>query len=149
MFSVEKSFTVKKGNIDKIFHIITDFERYPEFVPFISHTTLHKISPTEWDSELRFSLFPFWITEKNKAFINESGDVKTVATIGHNSLFFQDKQSLWRVQKIGEDVKINFEAKFKVKHPLLKRILETSIGYLSDSIVQAFVEREKAMSYGN
>lgn len=146
MFSIKKSFTVKNGNIDTIFGIISDFEKYPEFLPFVTHTSLHKITPTEWDSELRFSLFPFWITERNKAFVYGSyPSLKTVRTVGQPSLFFGEKKSLWRVQTVGEDVKIDFEATFTVKHAILKHILQSSIEVLSDSIVQAFIEREKTL----
>lgn len=146
MFTIQKSFCVKNGNMDKIFSIITDFEKYPEFVPRLTHTSLRKITSTVWDSELRFTLFPFWITERNTAYIDGyRPDLKTVRTKGKKSLFFEDKQSMWKVQKVGDDVHIEFEATFQVKHPLLITILKGSIDLLSDSVVQAFVEREKSL----
>lgn len=141
-FRIHQSNHVPHGDFDKIFEAIADFEKYPEFVPWIKKTTMKKVAPNEYETSWSIFMFPFAIKGHNRMFIDDSSP--TLKTIRTESLsknwFFRDKLSVWKIEQGVDHVKVEFEAHFEFQD-FLKNMVEPMIDKVSEAITQGFMKR--------
>lgn len=116
----ESSTTVIKGNIDEVFSVAKNVEKYSEFIPQFKETRIiredgNKIIMerkvkigwlhSNWQSEM--------VTEENKCirFVHLSGLLKGMKT-------------KWRFKDTGKEVKIKVLHNFEIRIPIVGRIME-------------------------
>ena len=122
-----------------MFDVISDVERYPEFVPYcVAAAATADGEAVIASLDLAAKGFSEQFTTRNFAVPNERLDMQLVA--GPFSTF----AGVWQLQPIGSagcqvDLSVDFEFRGGLK--LLSRVVGRSVGLAADRIVDAFCQR--------
>lgn len=124
---------------ERMFAVITEVERYPEFVPYcVAAQARAEGDGVIASLELAAKGFQEQFTTRNLAVPNERLDMQLVD--GPFSVF----RGVWQLQPIGSagcqvDLTVDFEFRGGLK--LLGRVVGRSVGRAADRIVDAFCQR--------
>jgi len=132
-----------KSPINNLLGIITDVEKYPQFVKWCIETkVLSQIDANQFAASLSFgyNAFNYKYTSLVKWGTNANGTILLTATSQDGP--FTDMKNTWLLTPLAHNItQINFDICFKLKNSLLAIPAKMAIDHVSQSIVSYFENR--------
>jgi len=141
MAEVNKSALVSYS-AEQMFDLVDDVARYPDFLPWCASTQVIKRQPEQLEARIDLALvgLKHSFTTRNH---NQRPDwIKIQLVKGP----FSHLQGQWTFQALGDiGCKIQLDMQFSFSNPLLKRALEPMFTKITNSLLDAFVQRAKVV----
>lgn len=127
----------------RMFALINDVERYPEFVPGCTHARIESRTPTEIIATLGVKKGPLQaeLTTRNTLVT----DSKVTMTLVRGPLF-QELEGEWRLTPVGSDgCRVELFMRFAFANRMSALVFEPIFEQTAASLVDAFVARARSL----
>ena len=143
MDSISKSATVP-FSAARMYALVNDVERYPEFLPWCSHAEVHEKSRDYMKASVSLAVGGIRQSFTTANTLQEGKRIDVQLVSGP----FSRLQGYWVFEAAGEDrCRVNFQMDFEYRNRLIKLALNKVFQRIGDSLVGSFIERAEAL-YG-
>lgn len=128
-------------SLTQIAGIILDVNEYKKFVPHCSYSKIISHVGNEIIAEIciSFSVFKIYYTSQIEYF--EKDDVFEIIVKEKGSHVFKHILNTWKIKKNGKKMEVDFYVEFEMKNKILNKIAGTSLSFVSEKIVNAFIKK--------
>lgn len=128
-----------------LFRIITDVDRYSEFLPLCTQSKILKKFPNkqQFEASLTVGLPPLF-TEEYVSRVTVDPDQLTVQAKSIESTLFEALDSKWVLEEIDSDsnlTNVHFEVEMSVSNPVIVNALDQVLEQVAGKQVAAFEQR--------
>ena len=131
---------------DKLFNLVLDIEKYPEFVPFFFFFHVFEKN-TEGDltliiADLTIGKGPFKDTYKSDVKFNKKENTIKVTNIGGP---LNHLENTWYFDELEKGTEISFDINFEIENKFLNIVMAKSFQFALDKIADAFQKRAESL----
>ena len=131
---------------DKLFNLVLDIEKYPEFVPFCLDAHVFEKN-TEGDltliiADLTIGKGPFKDTYKSDVKFNKKENTIKVTNIGGP---LNHLENTWYFDELEKGTEISFDINFEIENKFLNIVMAKSFQFALDKIADAFQKRAESL----
>jgi len=131
---------------DKLFKLVLDIEKYPEFVPFCLDAHVFEKN-TEGDltliiADLTIGKGPFKDTYKSDVKFNKKENTIKVTNIGGP---LNHLENTWYFDELEKGTEISFDINFEIENKFLNIVMAKSFQFALDKIADAFQKRAESL----
>jgi len=127
----------------RMYAIVDDVPRYPEFMPWCRATAVHLDEGPIQEASLTIAKGPFHDTFRTRNTRIPGARIDLALMEGP----FRELQGSWTFEAMGEGSKVTLELRFDFANALIGRTLGPVFEGIADGLVDAFVKRARAL-YG-
>ena len=125
-----------------MFDLISDVEKYPEFLPWCKSTTIYNKSNDTFYSDMEIGFKLIKETFTSKVTLVELNKVSSEAVSGP----FKKMNNIWKIEYITDkECEINLTIEFEFKSFILQNIIGKLFEKASKKMITAFEERAKQL----
>jgi ribosome-associated toxin RatA of RatAB toxin-antitoxin module len=126
----------------RMFSLINDVERYPEFVPGVTHARVESRNATEIVATLGVRKGPMHAELTTRNALEHDKRITMSLVQGP----FKELEGQWTLTPVGLDgCRVDFSMRFAFKNPLSAVVFEPIFEQTASSLVDAFVARARAL----
>jgi ribosome-associated toxin RatA of RatAB toxin-antitoxin module len=129
-----------------MFRLVDECEHYPDFLPWCGATTVHSRTPIEVKATLQINYHGLQstITTLNRMAPPDRIDLEFVEGP------FERFHGHWRFTQLGtEGCRVEFDLEYEFASVALEKVLAPVFGYVTETLVDRFVERAESMPSGD
>ena len=127
-------------NAKKLFNIVLDLEKYPEFIPWCNFMKIHSRQNNEIFADM-YVFYKFLLPQKFGSHVIYNKKKLNIKTIYINGPL-KDLKTNWNFEPINEQkTLVNFSIDFEFKKFLHQKIAETLYSLLEDKMIDSFKTR--------
>ncbi len=134
-------------NADKIYKLVMDIEKYPEFLPWCKNAKITKIIS---DENLQADLlihFKGFFEKYSSNVIHSKNDNMYEINVRAISGPFKNLENVWKISKIDEEnCEVNFFIEFEFNSFFLGKMIGMIFEKACEKMMDAFEERAKKIS---
>ena len=127
-------------NAKKLFDIVLDIEKYPEFIPWCKYMKIHSRKDSEIFADM-YILYKLFLPQKlgsHVIFNKKELNIKTVYIDGP----LKDLKTLWNFEPINSNkTLVNFSIDFEFKKFLHQKLAEALYSFLENKMIDSFKKR--------
>lgn len=121
----------------QLFDLIIDVEKYPEFLPFCTHTHIYEASDAHMLADMSIGYKNFSGTFRSK--INLLKPYRIQIQQDHGSL--KHLESEWKIEPIPTGSTVHFSIDFEPKSWLLKKLIAPILNDMGAVMLDSFLKR--------
>jgi len=126
----------------QMFDLISDVEKYPEFLPWCKSTNIYNKSNDIFYSDMEIGFKLIKETFTSKVTLAELNKVSSEAVSGP----FKKMNNIWKIEYITDkECELNLTIEFEFKSFILQKIIGKSFEKASKKMIIAFEERAKQL----
>ena len=127
-------------NAKKLFDIVLDIEKYPEFIPWCQYMKIHSRKNNEIFADM-YILYKFFLPQKlgsHVIFNKKKLNIKTIYIDGP----LKDLKTIWNFEPINsKKTLVNFSIDFEFKKFLHQKLAEALYSFLENKMIDSFKKR--------
>ncbi|HEY5807269.1 MAG TPA: type II toxin-antitoxin system RatA family toxin [Povalibacter sp.] len=128
--------------VEQMFALVEDFERYPQFVPWVKATRLLERGPDEVVGQLEMNRGPLRETFTTRTAFFRPREITLALIEGPFSTF----EGRWTFQPISDrGSKVGLSVRFEFANPVLDVLLSRTFENSCSELVDAFVVRARSL----
>lgn len=128
--------------VEQMFALVADFERYPEFIPWVTATQLAEREPGIFEARLEMHRGIVRDTLATRAVLTRPREITLELIDGPFSTF----DGRWTFAPIGDTgSKVGFHLRFEFANPVLDMVLAGTFSNSCRELVDAFVARARSL----
>jgi len=131
---------IVEHNAKKLFNIVLDLEKYPEFIPWCNYMKIHSRQDNEIFADM-YIFYKFLLPQKFSSHViynQKNLSIKTVYVNGP----LKDLKTNWNFEPINlKKTLVNFSIDFEFKKFLHQKLAETLYSLLENKMIDSFKKR--------
>lgn len=138
--------TIQKTNwvpysCEQMYHLVNDLEKYPEFVPGCTKTTILSRTPEEIQARIEFSKkgFTHSFATRNRLHQNKRIDLHLLEGP------FRQLEGFWQFDEVNKGCQISFKLDFELSNRFLDMTVGPFLQNITGEFIQAFTKRADAL----
>ena len=129
-------------SVEQMFALVADFERYPQFVPWVTSTRLIEREPGIYEGRLEMHRGVVRETFATRAVLTRPREITLALLEGP----FRTFDGRWTFEPIGDrGSKVAFHLRFEFTNPVLDALLARTFRNSCRDLVDAFVTRARSL----
>ena len=131
-------------NLDQVYKLVQDVDRYPEFLPHLEKVELKKVSEEDKCKEYKFftNILSRKLRFRARTFETECGSIRTeYENKGMNIV------GLWKFENSDNGCHISYEANYCILSSILNVLFKPIVNMTANRVVACFVQRSNEL-YG-
>ncbi|NJN52459.1 MAG: type II toxin-antitoxin system RatA family toxin [Gammaproteobacteria bacterium] len=125
----------------KLFELVNDVARYPEFLPWCSKAEVVSASPEEMVAALTIQKGGLSERFTTRNFLSFPDTIELELVDGP----FARMQGLWRFTALGHGCKVELDIEFEYSRGIMQRVIGGVFSHATSSLVDAFCVRARAL----
>lgn len=131
-YNINLSYSAKK-----LFEIVSDIEKYPEFIPWVSAARIISKNEHFIIAELMVKYKIFRSRYTSKVHLTPYSEIKVELVKGP----FEYLHNLWKFTENDKLTAIDFNLDFKINSTILENLISKDLEYYSKQLMNAFIDR--------
>jgi coenzyme Q-binding protein COQ10 len=125
---------------ERMFNLVNDLERYPEFIPNVSAMNVTRDRGT--DADVRFARMTIRfgpVTQSYTSRVEADPEARTIVAKSVDGPFAY-LDSKWSFEPEGMGTRVRFDVDFKISNPLIAAAAEPAFAKKQQEIIDAFID---------
>ncbi len=125
---------------ERMFNLVNDLERYPEFIPNVSAMNVTRDRGT--DADVRFARMTIRfgpVTQSYTSRVESDAEARTIVAKSVDGPFAY-LDSKWSFEPEGMGTRVRFDVDFKISNPLIAAAAEPAFAKKQQEIIDAFID---------
>lgn len=124
---------------EKMYNLVNDIEKYPDFLPYISRGIVHHRDDSEVQATLEIEAggVTKTFTTRNRLQSNKMIEIRLVDGP------FKHLEGFWRFDEVPEGCQISFDLEFEFANKMFSMFLGPIFEQIADKMVDSFCDRAR------